>query len=230
MKTQILNNRTITVIVALLFVAFTATEVAAQRREQNNSRENVTKAMEQVKKNTPKEHDSNKAVTPRNNQDKRERPNGSGNRENDRADNSWKNNHNGDKQYDNRNNHKGKDHRNNDWDRSYHRNWNHKHAPDFHVNLDLRPHHNYNWHRHNHISFKHLPRRAVWVLIDGENYAYYKGRFYLPGPFGFFRVTPPDYLRALPNGCFKVLIDNQPMWSLNGIFFLETPFGFKIIV
>jgi len=224
MKTQIFKTRIITAIFAILIIAVAAPQAGAQRREQNNSKEKIDNAIKQVEKSTAKERDShkdyNKPVRPGNDQNKKERPSSNNNHENDRADNNWKNNN----DY-----HKENIHHNNEWNHN-HENWNHNRNSDFHVNLDLRPHHDYNWHRFNHISFRNLPRRAVWVLIDGENYAFYRGRFYLPGPFGFYRVTPPDYLRTLPEGCFRVLVDDQPMWNLNGILFLETPFGFKIIV
>jgi hypothetical protein len=233
MKTHIFKTRISTAILALLIIAFVAPQAVAQRSEQN--KENTDKTTKQVEKDRTKDsnlhRDFNRPAKPGYDQSKVDKPDGNGHRENNRADNHDKNNHDNNGYRDkNRDDHKGGYHHDNN-----RANYNYSHSGyrsnhDFHFNFDLRPEHEYCWHRHQHISFRHLPRKAVWVQIDGENYAFYQNRFYLPGPFGFFRVTPPVYLHNLPDGCFRVMIDDRQGWNLHGILLVQTPFGFKIVV
>jgi hypothetical protein len=239
MKTQIFTTRTITTIAALLIVAFTATQATAQRREQNNNSENTKKAIIQANKSVVKERKTRKEnvkpVTRNNDQNQ----NGANRRE--RKEVNSRNDHNNGDKVENHNRDGNRNDHNNNWknnredryrNHDNHNNWRPGTAPDFRVHADPPHFHerDYMWHRHNYVSYRTLPRRAVWVLIDGENYAFYHGRFYLPGPFGFYRVTPPVYLHNLPDNCMQVLIDGQPMWRLQGILFIETPLGFKIII
>jgi hypothetical protein len=233
MKTQIITTRTLTTILALLLVAFTATQVAAQRREQNNTRENPVKKEKEINKTPVKERNDQREYRKPDDQNKnrnfnlerREGTNPNDNHDLDRADNHKEPAH--------------KDDNHDNWRDDHNEHFNHHNnhferhpGPDFRPYADPPHFHerDYLWHRYNHISYRVLPRRAVWVFIDGVNYAFYHGKFYLPGPSGFYRVAPPVYLHNLPDNCLQVLVNGQLMWNLNGILFLETPFGFKIIV
>lgn len=101
----------------------------------------------------------------------------------------------------------------------------HKNQTNFHKDWDNHKH----WKNHP-ISFRNLPRKAIMVHLDGEGYIFYKGRFYMASPFGYYRVDPPQYLKILPRGSHRVWVNNHPMFRYHDILFIETPFGFKIMI
>jgi hypothetical protein len=234
MKTQLLNTRSITTIGALLLVAITSTEAAAQRREQNNTRENIAKVTGEVNKKAATKsaaqreytRGENKVTSHREGVSDNVRPKGTNRRSDDSANNHRDNERNRDNHHDGwkDNHHHGNHH--NDYNH-----WYPAPTPGFEVYMTPRHVHerDYLWHHHKHVKFRTLPRKAVWVVIDGENYALYRGKFYQPGPFGYYRVSPPVYLRHLPENCMQVNIDGSPCWRLHNIVFIETPFGFRII-
>jgi len=239
MKTQIFTTRTLTTIFVLLLVAFTATQANAQRREQNNTRENTTNERRVANKSDVKERETKKEYSkpakPDSDQDRKGYNRPERKDDNNRADRRERAK--ADKHRDNDNwsdrNDRGRDHHDDRFD--HHKNDFNMHpapAPDFGVHVDP-PHihdRDYMWHRHNRVSYHRLPRKAVWLTIDGENYAFYHGRFYVQSPFGFHRVIPPVYIHNLPENCLRVLIDGKPMWNLHGILFIDTPLGIKIVV
>lgn len=86
----------------------------------------------------------------------------------------------------------------------------------------------YSYH-HQPICFRRVPKKSMWVNLDGENYLMYKNRFYLPGPLGFYRVSIPKFINELPEGCSLVLIKGQKFYNFHGILFIDTPLGFRLI-
>lgn len=208
MKTQLTTNRIFAIALSIAIVAITALEVGAQQRNTNSERKSADRAVREVKSNMnpPREykrpHD----------RDERRVHKESSNRDDRRYD---------DKRY---GKHRQTVHNNKS---DYHYKY---HSPKVHVLPPRYSEKHYRWHRHHHVSFRTLPRKASWVFIDGVNYAYYRGKFYVPGPMGFYSVTPPVYLRNLPHGCVRIMMNGSPAWSLNGIILIETPFGFRIVV
>ena len=207
MKTQITNSKIITVALMLLIVLWAAPQAGAQRRTITNNQENVVK---QSEKKESKSRDSKRDIKKT------------------------------EKHYDKQKNHKPEWNRKDNDDRAFnerkhfddHRDKKHI-DKDIHVRVDPFPHREIRRHHvkpRPHICFRTMPRKAVWVMLEGNSYAFYRGKFYLPSPFGFYRATPPVYLQTLPEGCFRVIVNGQPMFRYHGILFIETPMGFKVIV
>ena len=224
MKTKLIKTSILTATLVLLIVAGTATQAGAQRREQVTAGENRDQTTKKEEKSRPQERNFHKGDS---------KPvNEKANKVSQGRDGNGIISHREENSYSvrERDGKKGIYHPGNEWNRQERPEWGREAGAGFHREMDIRNDRNYSWRRHQGISFLHLPRRAAWITIDGENYAFYRGSFYLPGPFGFYMVTPPLYLRDLPDGCVSAMIDNHPAWTIQGIFFIETPFGFKIII
>ncbi|HNW51426.1 MAG TPA: hypothetical protein PKH79_10105 [Prolixibacteraceae bacterium] len=222
MKTQLLKTIIINAALAIMIIAATAPQAGAQRREQNNEKQKVEKADKQAEKNNDNHAKSKEYCRPA-------KPGieyrSHDQQANDRAYRREKNNH-----EDPKANRRENRHEEDRWNKPGHPEWDRDHRPDFHPDVRHHDDRDYCWHRHHDISFRHLPRKAVWVHIDGVDYALYRGKFYIPGPLGFYRIFPPVYLQTLPEECFRVMIDNRLGWNFHGILLVETPLGFKIIV
>lgn len=108
--------------------------------------------------------------------------------------------------------------------------WSHKNKYDSHVHIYAAPHLT---HRHievyPEISFRKLPKKAIWVYLDGESYYVHKGRFYQLSPMGYYRVKPPRFVHHLPEGHSIMWVNGQKVFHYRGILFVDTPFGFKVI-
>lgn len=79
------------------------------------------------------------------------------------------------------------------------------------------------------ISFRELPKKAVWVRLNGESYYIHKDRFYQHSPYGYYRVKPPKFVENLPVGHSIMWVNGQKIYNYRGVLFINTPFGFKII-
>jgi len=240
MKTITYKTRILATAIAILLVAFTSTEANAQRRTVENAKPNNGRI---EKKDNPKSRLANNSIKELKKTEKQSFDNNRGKGHgNDKGRDGRYENGNGNRgkgdigRDEVRDERHGRDKHNDEYGRNdgprgngYHSS--HNNRPKYvHVNPPRVHPNDYIWHHHKNVRYRHLPRKAVWIAIDGMNYAYYKGRFYLPGPFGFYKVTPPTYLHNLPGGCIRVHVDGTPMWGLHGILFIETLFGFKVIV
>lgn len=209
MKTQILKQQIrIALATAIVLAVFTTTTNAQRRDSDENNR--TTKRTEQPAKYKSKSADEKK-VTYR-------RP-----VENNKAEANRNN------KYDKHDSYKHHDKKHKDeWrkDKHYHRNYDRHNDVHVHLNPPV-----YHWdiHPHPHISFRKLPRKAIWVFLDGENYFVHRGRFYMSSPFGYYRVKPPKYIQTLPNGCDSIWVKGRQVFDYHGVLFINTPLGFKII-
>ncbi|MBN1926173.1 MAG: hypothetical protein JW798_10080 [Prolixibacteraceae bacterium] len=88
------------------------------------------------------------------------------------------------------------------------------------------------WHKYNkpNIAFRRLPRKAVWVKLDGDSFFFYRNRFYKASPFGYYRVKPPRYIQVLPHGAQLLIVNGLPVYHYFGVHFVKTPFGFEILI
>ncbi len=210
MRAHIFRNSIIPAVIAFAIIGFTATEAAAQRRDNNPDQRRNEQRVNKDNRSNKKDFQKDSQKSYRDKDDYKGKKNDinrhknheyADNHKNGRFDNGK---HNG-KKYD--------DHYKRPKDNYYHKDWNNRH-----------------YREHHPISFRKLPRKAVWVHLNGEGYFLYKGKFFMASPFGYYRVDPPKYLRILPDGCHRVWVNGNPMFKYHDIFFIETPLGFKIMI
>lgn len=78
------------------------------------------------------------------------------------------------------------------------------------------------------IVYRNMPRKAFLVTIDDCNYYYYKGRFFMASPRGYYLVEAPDRIQCLPLGTIQFLANGVSMYRYRDIVFVATPFGFSV--
>lgn len=81
---------------------------------------------------------------------------------------------------------------------------------------------------HPRIVYRRMPRKAFLVTFDDQMFYYYKGRFFLNSPRGYYLVDPPTCIHRLPNGTVQFFADGISMYRYRDILFIETPHGFRI--
>ena len=202
------NNKQIrnSTILFLFIFLMSISGAFAQRRTvsvDNGSEKNETRTYRSPEKNSNRKHDAAYNDKRKNEQGKKHY---NGNRYAEHKDKKSHDSYHGHWKYDNRNY--------NGWQSTVH--------------IEIDPYRDY--HPHHHVAFRKIPRKAIWVQLDGNYYVTIKGRFYQPGPMGYYRVKPPRYIKHLPDGCQVVWTNGQQFFQLHGILFLNTPMGFKVIV
>ena len=212
MRTQIFKTQFSKVILLAMMIALVAPAAKAQRRE--SSQNEKSRKIEQPAQRSSQTTDRYQSA--RNTKNTVTSRNGS---------NTYK------KGQQHRNtNEKYTKHGNNDWKK--HKNRFHY---DRHANINVHVHPpvfvDWNVYAHNHrpISFKRVPRKAIWIHLDGENFLVHRGKFYRPSPEGFYRVKPPHYINTLPEGCELLWVKGQRFFNFHGVLFIDTPRGYKII-
>lgn len=103
-------------------------------------------------------------------------------------------------------------------------------ANGIHVQINPRVYPHYEYHHKHHVAFRKIPRKAIWIQLDGNYYVIHRGRFYQPGPMGYYRVVAPKFINQLPGGCQVIWSNGQQYFHFQGILFLSTPIGFQVIV
>lgn len=101
-----------------------------------------------------------------------------------------------------------------------------------HQQAHMLPRHKNDWHKppKPRISFRVLPRKAIWVELDGESFFLYKRHFYKASPFGYYRVKPPRYVQVLPHGTQLLIVNGVPMYNYYGVHFVKTHFGYEVFI
>ncbi len=76
-----------------------------------------------------------------------------------------------------------------------------------------------------------LPAHHTVVTLRGARYHYYHGRFYRPGPFGFFMVMPPigAIVTVLPDGYSTVIVGGISYYSYDSVYYTECPTGYVVV-
>lgn len=76
-----------------------------------------------------------------------------------------------------------------------------------------------------------LPPRHSVVVLRGARYHYYHGRFYRPGPIGFFMVMPPigAIVTELPIGYHTVLVAGISYYDYENVYYTDCPTGYVVV-
>jgi hypothetical protein len=76
-----------------------------------------------------------------------------------------------------------------------------------------------------------LPRHHDVVVLRGARYHYYNGRFYRPGPIGFFMVMPPigAVVTVLPTGHRTVIYGGISYYSYDNVYYTDSSDGYVVV-
>ena len=216
MKTQILKSQISKAILLAMMIALAAPAANAQRREASQ-----TEKSKKVEQSTTS-HSNRSSQTNNKYESSRNAKSGVTQR---RESNTYKK----DQNHQDRGE-KYAHHGNKDWKKHKDRFRYDRHASiNVHVNPPVFTDWNVYAHHHRHISFRRVPRKAIWINLDGDNLLVHRGKFYRPSPMGFYRVKPPRYINSLPDGCNLLWVKGQKFFNFHGVLFIDTPLGFKII-
>ena len=76
-----------------------------------------------------------------------------------------------------------------------------------------------------------LPKHHSVVVLRGSRYHYYGGRFYRPGPFGFFMVMPPigAVVTILPTGYRTVVYGGVSYYYEDNTYYTDSSDGYVVV-
>jgi hypothetical protein len=76
-----------------------------------------------------------------------------------------------------------------------------------------------------------LPKKHDVVVLRGAKYHYSHGRFYRPGPFGFFMVMPPigAIVTVLPTGYRTVVYGGVHYYYDNNVYYTNSSDGYVVV-
>ena len=216
MKTQILKTQISKAILLAMMIALAAPAANAQRREASQTEKSKKTEQPANQHSNRSSHESDKI------KNSRKQNNGSTER---RETTTYKRN----QQHQNKDG-KYAHYGNKNWNQHKdHYRYNRHQRVAVHVNSPVFVDWNIYAHKHRHISFRRVPRKALWIQLDGEHFLVHRGKFYRPSPAGFYRVKPPLYLKTLPEGYNVLWVRGLKFFNFHGVLFIDTPLGFKII-
>ena len=78
---------------------------------------------------------------------------------------------------------------------------------------------------------RNLPPKHNVVVLRGAKYHYYGGRFYRPGPIGFFMVMPPigAIVTVLPVGHRMVLVGGITYYYSENVYYTDCTDGYVVV-
>jgi Family of unknown function (DUF6515) len=78
---------------------------------------------------------------------------------------------------------------------------------------------------------RNLPSHHSVVMLRGARYHYYHGRFYRPGPIGFFMVTPPIgvVVSILPDGYRTIVYGGIPYYYEDNVYYTDSSNGYVVV-
>jgi len=76
-----------------------------------------------------------------------------------------------------------------------------------------------------------LPPKHNVIVLRGAKYHYFNGRFYRPGPIGFFMVMPPigAIVTVLPAGHRTILFGGISYYSYENVYYTDCPTGYVVV-
>jgi len=78
---------------------------------------------------------------------------------------------------------------------------------------------------------RELPPRHEVIVLRGARYHYSHGRFYRPGPFGFFMVNPPIgvFISILPPVHRTIIVGGINYYYAEEVYYTDTVGGYVVV-